>query len=69
VKAKHKAIKVLELDQMIEDILITLEKQYHLIRPLEKNPSLFVYLALDKKAANLGMARVQLKGVEKTLAL
>ena len=69
VKAKRNAMKLLGLKDSIEDILITLGKQYHLIRPMEKTPTVFLYVALDRKAANLGMARVQVKGVEQTLAL
>lgn len=69
VRAKLQAIETLGLDDAIEDILITLGKQYHLIRPLEKNPAIFLYVALDKKSANLGMARVQVKTVEKTLSI
>ncbi len=69
VRAKHNAIKHLGLKDNIEDILITLGKQLHLIRPLEKTPTAFLYVALDKKSANLGMARVQVKKVEQSVAL
>ncbi len=69
VKAKLAAAEMLGLDDKIEDILITLGKQFHLIRPLEANPLIFLYVALDKKGANLGMARVQVKNVEKTLSI
>ena len=68
VKAKHSAMKLLKLNDHIEDILITLGKQYHLIRPMEKSPSVFIYVVLDRKAANLGMARVQVKNVEQSLS-
>lgn len=64
VKAKRAAMKMLKLNDHIEDILISLGKQYHLIRPMEKNPAIFMYVALDRKASNLGMARVQVKNVE-----
>lgn len=64
IKAKLMAIEQLGLNQHLEDILITLEHQVHLIRPLEKNRELFVYVALDKKSANLGMARRQLRELE-----
>lgn len=69
VRAKLQAIEALKLNDVIEDILITLGKQYHLIRPLEKNPTIFVYVALDKKTANLGLARLQVKAVEENLSL
>ena len=69
VKAKLAAIKMLKLNDHIDDILITLGKQFHLIRPMEKSPTVFLYVALDRKAANLGMARVQVKNVEQTLSL
>lgn len=69
VRAKNRAIQMLGLDNSIEDILITLGKQYHLIRPMEKTPTIFLYVALDKKVANLGLARVQVKKVEQSIAI
>ncbi len=69
VKAKMNAMKMLGLDESIDDILITLGSQFHLIRPLADTPSVFLYTALEKKTANLGMARVQVKKVEGGLAL
>ncbi|MTI02974.1 roadblock/LC7 domain-containing protein [Roseibium sp. RKSG952] len=69
VRAKLHAIEALKLNDTIEDILITLGKQFHLVRPLDKNPNIFVYVALDKKTANLGLARLQVKAVEETLSL
>ena len=67
VKAQLEAMEALGLDDHIEDILITMGKQLHMIRPLEKSPSVFLYVALEKKAANLGMARMQVKKIEATL--
>lgn len=69
VKAKLSAINTLQLQDSIEDILITLGKQYHLIRPLGAAPTVFIYLALDRKSANLGLARIKLKAVEGSLTL
>jgi hypothetical protein len=63
VRAKLRAIDSLELEDTIEDILITLDGQYHLIRPLEQDPEVFAYLALDKQDSNLAMARYKLESL------
>jgi hypothetical protein len=67
VRAKLRAMEMLNLTENVEDILITLETQYHLIRPLNSRRSgrgLFLYLVLNKDRANLAMARHQLRGIE-----
>ncbi|WP_406861311.1 hypothetical protein ABZO31_13005 [Streptomyces sp. HUAS MG47] len=69
VRAKVRAMEMLGLKDEIEDILITLGGQYHLIRLLKSRNTngLFLYLALDKTRANLAMARHQLKKIEAEL--
>lgn len=70
VRAKMRTMEMLSLNnQVIEDMLITLSGQYHLIRPVtSRNGSgLFLYIALDRKRANLAMARRQLRQVESEL--
>jgi hypothetical protein len=69
VRAKRKTMKALNLKDSIEDILITLHGQYHLIRPLGSNDALFIYLMLDKQRGNLAMARHQLAAIEKELSI
>jgi len=61
VQAKRDTMKMLKLNDSIEDILITLGNQLHLITPLPTNDAIFGYLVVDKNGANLGMARAQLK--------
>lgn len=68
VRAKRKTMKALDLNDAIEDMLITLGRQYHLIRPLKSNDALFIYLVLDKARGNLAMARLQLAAVTAELA-
>jgi len=69
IRAKREAVELLGLGEEIQDILITLETQYHLMRPLAHNPRLFIYLALDAKQSNLAMARFKLTAIAKSLEL
>jgi DNA-binding response OmpR family regulator len=69
VRAKRKTMKNLNIRDEIEDMLITLTKQYHLIRPLKTRPGVFFYVALDRTRANLAMARFTLADVEKELTI
>jgi hypothetical protein len=72
VRAKMRTLESLRLNDSIEDILITLTKQYHLIRPLKNtdgNQSLFLYFVLDRAKSNLALARHNLKRVESELTI
>ena len=72
IRAKMRPMESLRLDDTIEDILITLAKQYHLIRLLKSSRSdqgLFLYLVLDRQKANLALARHNLKRIEGEISL
>ncbi len=69
VRAKRKTIASLGLKDNIEDILITLGRQYHLIRPLATREGLFIYLVLDKGRSNLALARLRLADAERDLVV
>ena len=69
VRAKVRVMEQLQIDDQIEDILITLGGQYHLIRPLEAHPTMFLYLAISRDQGNLGMARHQLRSIESDLQI
>jgi len=69
VRAKLRTVKSLGLNDDIEDILITLSTQYHVIRPLAKSPEIFMYLVLDSKKSNLALARMKAKEADAQLVL
>jgi len=67
MRAKMKTMQMLGLKDSIEDILITLGKQYHLLRPLAKHEGLFLYTVLDRSKSNLALARRALIDTERHL--
>jgi hypothetical protein len=67
VRAKLRTMKTLGLGDAIEDILITLSKQYHIIRPVQAKAGLFMYLVLDRSRANLALARRACQDAEGSL--
>jgi hypothetical protein len=71
IRAKLRTMHALNLNDEIEDILITLGTQYHLIRLLQSanGRGLFLYLVLDKNKSNLAMARRRLGILEGSLSL
>jgi hypothetical protein len=69
VKAKLNVMRDLGIRGEIEDILISLQTQYHLIRPLGSDSTLFLYVMLNKETANLALARRQLSKSEAGLVM
>lgn len=71
VRAKLRTMEQLGLKEDIEDILISLSGQYHIIRPVtgRKGKGLFLYMALDRSRANLALARHRLRDIEESLEI
>lgn len=69
VRAARRMVHSLEIDDDVEDVLVTLGGQYHLARTVAKSPAIFLYVALDRGVANLAMARITLKQVEETITV
>jgi len=61
VKQKHKAMQALKLQgETIEDILITLTNQLHLIKLVDDSKK-FIYLVVNSRDTNLAIAREVLR--------
>ncbi|MFS8854770.1 hypothetical protein [Synechococcus sp. H55.2] len=69
IRAKMRVAESLKFTDRIEEILIILETQYHLMYLLKHIPGLFFYLALDREKGNLALARIKLSQIEKELTL
>jgi hypothetical protein len=71
LRAKLRAIDLLGLRETIDDILVTLETQYHLLRPITSRSGrgLFLYLALHRDRANLALARHRLRVIEQSVEI
>lgn len=71
VRAKMNTMNDIGLNGRIEDIMITLNDQYHLVNILatEGTAGLFLYLTLDRAKANLALARHKLKQVAKQVSV
>lgn len=71
VRAKLSTMNDIGLPGKIDDILITLDNQYHLINVLDSaaTQGLFIYLVLDRSRANLALARHKLTQVSKDVSV
>ena len=69
IRAKLRVAQSLQLNDRIEDILITITNQYHLIRLTQAVDGLFFYLTLDREKGNLALARFKLAQLEKNLVI
>ncbi len=68
MRAKMDTMKSLGIEGEIEDVLITLENQIHILRPTHNHEDLFIYLVLDKAKSNLALARRAVKSAEENLS-
>ena len=56
VKQKQKIMKVLSLKTNLEDMILTLGDQIHFLKII--SPTMFIYLAADRSAANIAIVRM-----------
>lgn len=66
VRSKMKVMSALGLDDSIEDMLISLGREYHMIFP-RPGSSLFIYMAFDRAKSNLALGRYKLREYSQAL--
>lgn len=66
IKSKLKAVQALKLNQKVQDVLLTLTDQLHLIK-LSADGEKFIYLAVNSKDTNLAQARAIMKAHSSSL--
>ena len=66
-RANLRALGSSHPDERVDDILITLGRRMHLIRPLDASPTLCLCVVLDKESSNPLLARMQLRRVAQAL--
>lgn len=69
VRSKKNIIHDLGLEESIQDILVSLDTQYHLVKVCSHHSDLFIYLAIDREKGNLGLARRSLDKIDQNLQL
>lgn len=69
VRSERNIIHDLDLNERIEDLLISLNSQYHLVRMCENHEDVFIYLVIDRSKGNLGLARRSIDQIDERLEL
>lgn len=71
LRAQQSALSDLGIEESVEDVLVTMDSQYQMLRPLSdaSGKGLAVFLMLNKSKANLAMARFKLSKIEKELVV
>ena len=69
VRTQRRLLDDLGVAEAPEDVLISLESQYHLIRFFHETNDIFTYIVLDRAEANLALARRQLVEVDRHLEI
>ena len=69
VRSERNIIHDLGLEGDIEDLLISLETSYHLIRMCENHEDVFIYLVIDRDKGNLGLSRRSIDKIDERLEL
>lgn len=67
IRAKQRAAAALEFDDKIDDILISLTRQWHMMKLL-KVEGYFLYIALDRSKSSISSAGLKLRQANRELS-
>lgn len=64
IQTEEHVLRALQSDDSIEDILITDERHYHILKPFENNAGMFIFCVINRSKGNLAMARMIIRRCE-----
>lgn len=67
VRTKRDLLRKLEIEDSLEDIVVMLTTQIHIMRPLPSQPTVFLYAVFERGGTTLALARLGLREIEPTL--
>lgn len=53
----------------MQDMLVSLESQYHLIRMCKNSEDVFIYVVISREKGNLGLARREIDQIDEKLVI
>jgi len=64
IRSKTRAIEKTGLGEPLEEVVISLDTELHLLRPTRAKASTFLFLCLEREEANLALARIEFADLE-----
>jgi hypothetical protein len=69
IRSKKNIIHDLGIDEEMQDLLVSLKSQYHLIRMCKNHENVFIYLVINRDKGNLGLSRRSIDQIDERLVL
>lgn len=69
LKREQQLIALMDRKDAVEDILITMGRYHHIIRPISGSKGLMLFLALHRTKSNLGLARREINFIERCMEI
>lgn len=69
IRTKKQTLEKVGLDESIDEMIVELDNQYHLIQSFEQTDGIFSYLILDEDRSSLPLARSQLRAIDQDLEI